>query len=166
MKIHTAYLLSGSNIGNRQHFLERALEKMMLQGVHIIKTSSIYETQPWGVAHEGDYLNMAIHIETSLGATGLFALLQQIERSEGRANGEKNMPRTLDIDILFYDDLVLHENGLTIPHPRLHLRRFALVPLAELAPHHIHPLFQKTVAELLQECNDLMEVRKMAVYES
>lgn len=159
--MHTVYLLTGSNVGDKQAHLHRALNKIGTLAGGRIQTSAIYQTQPWGVLNHDDYLNQAIQIETALSATELLAGLRAIETSEGRTGDEKNTPRTLDIDILFYDDLLLESAILQIPHPRLHLRRFVLEPLCEIAPHFIHPVLKKKVSELLQECADTMEVHKL-----
>ncbi|MBK9730501.1 MAG: 2-amino-4-hydroxy-6-hydroxymethyldihydropteridine diphosphokinase [Chitinophagaceae bacterium] len=159
--MHTAYLLLGSNVGDRNHHLQHAIEKISDQAGAIIKMSSVYETQPWGVTQQDDYLNLAVQTETRLSALELFKILQQIEASEGRVNPIKNTPRTLDIDILFFDDTVIDEGSLIIPHPRLHLRRFVLEPLSEIAPFFVHPTLNKSVEELLKVCTDEMKVKKV-----
>lgn len=159
--MHTVFLLTGSNVGDKQAHLQRALDKIDALAGGTIQTSAIYQTQPWGVLNHDDYLNQAIQIETSLSAIELLKGLRAIEISEGRTGDEKNTPRTLDIDILFYDDLLIESDGLIIPHPRLHLRRFVLEPLCEIAPYFIHPVLKTTVRELLKECPDIMEVHKL-----
>ncbi len=163
MKItHTVYLLTGSNIGDRQLHLQHALEKIKAVAGSIISTSAIYQTQPWGVMNHEDYLNQAIQIETLLPAIELFEALRAIEISEGRTGSEKNTPRTLDIDILFYDDLNLETDQLIIPHPRLHQRRFVLEPLCDIAPDFMHTKIKKTVKDLLKDCTDGLQVKKVS----
>ncbi len=159
--MHNVYLLTGSNVGDKQAHLHRAFNKIGALAGGRIQASAIYQTQPWGVLNHDDYLNQAIQIETALSATELLKGLRAIETSEGRTGDEKNTPRTLDIDILFYDDLLLESAVLVIPHPRLHLRRFVLEPLCEIAPHFIHPVLKKKVSVLLQECADTMQVHKL-----
>lgn len=161
MKLHTAYLLLGSNVGNRQVHFQHALEKIQSMAGVISKASSIYETQPWGVTDQDDYLNMAVEINTSYSPEELFKHLKAIEKGEGRTDATQYAPRTLDIDILFYNDLVFESEHLIIPHPRLHLRRFVLKPLEEIAPSIIHPMLKKSVKELLMECEDDKNVRRI-----
>jgi 2-amino-4-hydroxy-6-hydroxymethyldihydropteridine diphosphokinase len=161
MKSHTAFLLLGTNVGDRQLHLQHALKKIAGNTGTIVETSSVYETQPWGVTNQDNYLNMALQLETRLSVNELFEKLQEIEASEGRSNTARNAPRTLDIDILFFDGLVLESERLTIPHPRLHLRRFVLEPLVEIAPGIIHPVLRKPVNELLQDCTDDKNVRRL-----
>lgn len=157
---HTTYLLSGSNIGDRPMYLKTALRKIG-EGVGLIEqSSSIYETQPWGVNNQDDYLNMAVKISTTWPVDVLFQKLKAIEAEEGRDSIIQNAPRTLDIDILFYDDFVISSDQLIIPHPRLHLRRFVLTPLVDIAPHFIHPVLKKSIEVLLNECPDEKAVRK------
>lgn len=163
MKSHTAFLLLGTNVGNRQLHLRHALKRIAGDTGSIVLISSTYETQPWGVTNQDDYLNMAVQLETRLSADDLFEKLREIEISEGRTHAARNAPRTLDIDILFFDDLVLESERLMIPHPRLQLRRFVLEPLVEIAPAVIHPLLRKTVKELLEDCPDDKNVRRLQV---
>lgn len=150
----------GSNIGDRQQHLHAALRKIGEEVGLIQKTSSPYETQPWGVTNQDDYLNMAIQVSTSMTPELLFKKLKAIEAAEGRHSIIQNAPRTLDIDILFYDDLVITSEQLIIPHPRLHLRRFVLTPMAEIAPQLIHPVLKKSIQDLLDICPDEKMVRK------
>lgn len=160
MKQHTAYLLLGSNIGDRQQHLATALRKIGDKVGLIQKVSSTYQTQPWGVTNQDDYLNMAVQISTSLTPEVLFERIKVIETAAGRISMVQNAPRTLDIDILFYEQLVMSSEHLTIPHPRLHLRRFVLIPMVDIAPHFIHPVFKKSMQALLDECADDKTVKK------
>lgn len=160
MKQHTAYLLLGSNIGDRQQHLATALRKIGDKVGLIQKVSSAYQTQPWGVTNQDDYLNMAAQISTSLSPEALFERLKVMEEEEGRSRLVQNEPRTLDIDILFYDELVIAAEHLTIPHPRLHLRRFVLIPMVDISPRFIHPVLKKSMQALLDECADDKTVKK------
>lgn len=161
--LHKVYLLLGSNMGNRSELLSNALKEIESHAGKILKTSSVYETAPWGVTNQNDYLNQAVLIETSLAPLSLFSELKEIEREAGRTDQKKYAPRTLDIDILFYDDLVLNSEELTIPHPKIQLRKFVLVPLKEIAQELIHPVFKKSVSLLLIECDDTLDVKKIEV---
>lgn len=152
----TAYLLLGTNQGDREHHLESARHAIMrLPGV-ITGVSGIYETEAWGTVGQSPFLNQAIAFRTSLDPEALLGRLLQIERELGRVRRERWGDRTLDIDIIYYGSRVWHSPTLEIPHPRLHLRNFALYPLAELAPDFLHPVFNKSNAELLRESVDTL----------
>ena len=159
--LHQVYLLFGSNIGDRKGYLSFATNEISTRAGKILKRSSIYETAPWGVTNQDDYLNAAVLLQTSLSPESLFSVLKEIEQDAGRIDQKKYAPRTLDIDILFYDDLVLNSKELIIPHPKLQLRRFALVPLEEIADKLIHPVLRKSMDELLKECPDNLEVKPL-----
>lgn len=152
---HTAYIAFGSNLGDRQATMRAvvdALEK--LPGVAVKRVSAAIETEPAGGPRgQGMYLNAVIEVCTTLGPQDLLAATAGIERALGRdrANEPRWGARTCDLDLLFFDDLVLDTPLLTLPHPRLHQRRFVLEPLAQIAPEHRHPTLGKTVKELLDE---------------
>ena len=122
--------------------------------------SNIFETAAWGLENQPHFLNQALAVQTGLPPKELLSCLLQIEKSLGRERDAKWGPRLIDIDILLYNDWVIHEEGLTIPHPQLHNRRFVLQPLSELAPEMMHPVLKKTIAELLAQCPDPLEVHK------
>ena len=126
----------------------------------ITRQSSVYRTAPWGKPGQSDFLNQVIEIETPLTPSELMKEVLHIEERLGRKREEKFGPRLIDIDIIFFNDEIVSRPGLTIPHPEVQNRRFALVPLNELAPNHIHPVFQKTVYQLLLECPDPLAVNK------
>lgn len=147
----TAYIALGSNLGDRPANLNAALERLRQEpGVTVEAVSRFWETTPvGGPAGQGTYLNAAARLTTSLAPQELLQLLLRLEAELGRTRTLRFAPRTLDLDVLLYGDEVIHEPGLTIPHPRLHERSFMLGPLAEIAPGVVHPVFHTTIAELL-----------------
>jgi 2-amino-4-hydroxy-6-hydroxymethyldihydropteridine diphosphokinase len=146
---HIAYLALGTNLGNRLVNLNTAADNLMPQ-MKLKKKSHVYETQPWGFADQPAFLNQVVMVETCEAPEHLLDHLKQLETALGRVPTFQNGPRLIDIDILFYDDLVLDTAPLVIPHPRLHERAFVLVPLADIAPDLVHPVLHKPVDELLR----------------
>ncbi len=149
----TAYIGLGSNLGDRRAFLDRALEALLGRpGVEVNRVSSVYETAPvGGPPGQGPYLNAVAELRTELDPDALLRVLLHIESTQGRVRGERDGPRTLDLDLLFFGDLVRDDAQLTLPHPRLHQRLFVLKPLAEIAPGLIHPILRRTIADLLAD---------------
>ncbi|NJN44873.1 MAG: 2-amino-4-hydroxy-6-hydroxymethyldihydropteridine diphosphokinase [Anaerolineae bacterium] len=143
------YLALGTNLGDRLANLKGAIAALP-PTVRVIRESSVYETEPWGFENQPNFLNQVIEAETTLPPTDLLHHLKSLENQLGRKPSFQFGPRLIDLDILFYDDLVLDTLALSIPHPRLHERAFVLIPLADIAPDFIHPVYQKTIRELLE----------------
>ena len=146
----TAYLSLGSNLGDRKANIHHAIQRLEELG-RIVTRSSLYETEPVETTEDQAwFLNCAIALETELTASGLLAQILDIERSMGRKRIVAKGPRIIDIDILLFGDAVIDTADLTIPHPGMHIRRFVLAPLAEMAPEARHPLLKRTARELLE----------------
>jgi 2-amino-4-hydroxy-6-hydroxymethyldihydropteridine diphosphokinase len=156
-----AILLTGSNIGDRKMYLDKAAKEIEQRCGPMNIKSSIYETAAWGKEDQAPFLNQVVKIRTNMSAEILMQIILQIEEDLGRKRLEKYGARTIDIDILFFDDEVIESAGLIIPHPQMANRRFVLQPLNEIAPDKFHPVLHKTVNQILQECNDPLEVNKI-----
>ena len=158
--MNTVFLSLGSNEGDRIQWLHKAMSLLSETCGIITKQSSIYETSAWGLETQPDFLNMVTQLQTTKMPLELLNETHNIESTLGRQRDIKWGPRTLDLDILFYNNEILQLPQLTIPHPYLQERRFTLLPLSEIAPNFLHPIFQKTINQLLEECPDKLEVRK------
>ena len=159
--MNSAYLLTGGNTGNRLENLNKAAALTEAYAGNIIMRSSVYKTAAWGITDQPDFFNQVLLIETSLPPEELMQILLAIEAKMGRKRLIAMGPRNIDIDILFYTQEQINRPELIIPHPRLHLRRFALEPLAEIAPGFMHPVLKKTTSQLLQDCTDNSGVYKI-----
>ncbi|MBC8047552.1 MAG: 2-amino-4-hydroxy-6-hydroxymethyldihydropteridine diphosphokinase [Fimbriimonadaceae bacterium] len=155
---HNALILLGTNLGNRQQNLMAATGAIRTFLGSVEKQSHIYESEPWGRGHQPMFYNQALQIVTPCTALETLHHIKQIEFLLGRERKERWAPRTIDIDILFFDDLQVESPILTIPHPQLHLRKFTLDPLNEMVPDYMHPVLKKTIAELWYECEDVLKV--------
>jgi len=153
------YLGLGSNVGDRYKFILRAIEEIeKIQGVNLISKSSVYETEPWGNKEQNRFLNSVVEVDTDLEPQSLFMELKLVEKILGRVKNIKWSEREIDIDILFYDNDIIRNDMLEIPHHEIENRRFVLVPLEEIASNFIHPVFIKTISELLETTDDISEV--------
>jgi 2-amino-4-hydroxy-6-hydroxymethyldihydropteridine diphosphokinase len=152
MKEHLVYLALGTNLGDRMANLKQAITSLTPQ-LDVKAKSQVYETPPWGFEDQSKFLNQVIKAKTYLDPEPLLKHLKRLEVALGRKESFVNGPRLIDIDILFYDDLVLNKPSLVIPHPRLHDRGFVLLPLLDIAPDLVHPVHKKTVRELAASCN-------------
>jgi len=150
---HTVFLALGSNLGDRLANLEAATHSLQ-PALHILARSPVYETAPWGYTDQPDFLNQVIKAKTTLPPEQLLTILKSIEATLGRTPTIRYGPRTIDLDILLYDELVMETPQLTIPHPRLAERAFVLYPLADLAPDLRHPVSGSTVRQLRDRVND------------
>lgn len=158
MTMHQAMLSLGSNMGDRMQNLQDALRMLEQTGV-VESMSGVYETEPVGFDAQDDFLNMVVDYRTPLAPADLLDRLLAVEKSLGRDRREKWGPRTIDIDILLYDDEVINDPHLTIPHPYYHERRFVLVPLVEIAPERVCPVRKVTMKQLLELCKDRHRIR-------
>lgn len=159
---HIAYLGLGSNIGDRKKNLEKAISELSLhKGIRVMACSSLYETEPVGYKDQGWFINQAVEIETSILPVDLLNITQGIEKKLGRKRGIRWGPRQIDIDILIYDKLSIKTEKLIIPHPRLHERRFVLIPLAEIAPTLTHPSMGKDIEAILIDTPDNNLVKRI-----
>ena len=159
------FLLLGSNQGDRKAALDTACDTLNESAGKIVRRSSIYRTSAWGNTDQPDFYNQAIEIATPLSPDDLLKTCLEAETRMGRKRLEKWGERLIDIDILFYDNVVLSHETLQVPHPHIPFRRFTLAPLAEIAPDFVHPSLDKSITQLLDECQDPLAVERMTAEE-
>ena len=159
-----ATLLLGSNRGNRMMILEQAIREIQENAGYALAFSSLYESEPWGFEDDIPFINQVVVIKTALSPKHLLNTLLSIENALGRVRKATSVysPRPIDIDILFYDDLIVNEPDLQIPHPRMQNRMFTLMPLMEISPGFIHPVLKKPVSELKDQCPDQLRVDRLS----
>ena len=155
-------LLLGSNMGQRLANLEKACEETERELGKITGRSSVYETEAWGNENQEAFFNRVIKIDSSLGAVQMMERIISMEERMGRVRTKKWEPRIIDIDILFFNDEIISTENLVVPHPGIPVRKFTLMPLAELMPGYIHPVLKKSIADLLKETMDSLDVKKIS----
>ena len=160
--MNLAYLLTGGNLGNRKETLAKASELINKHCGKIMKSSALYETAAWGKTDQPLFLNQALELHTHLTARQLIRCILKVEKMMGRIREEKYGPRLIDIDILLFNNEKHNYDFLRLPHPEMQNRRFALLPLTEIAADVIHPVFNKSITELLAECPDKLAVKKFS----
>lgn len=161
------YILLGGNLGDKQLIFSETKKQLTAQLGAIAKESAIYETEPWGFESDDMFWNQALEFETELTPEEVLVQVHNIEHEMGRIRtGNQYDSRLIDIDILFFGNQVINQEYLVIPHPRIQDRKFVLVPLAEIAPEMIHPIFKKTINKLLEECTDHLSVQKLTTHNS
>lgn len=156
-----AYLLLGSNLGDRTTRLAQARHDLAATAGRLVAASALYETAAWGLTDQPAFLNQVLALETGLDAASLLAACLAAEQQQGRERLVRWAARTLDVDILLFGQEIIATPTLTVPHPALPARRFALVPLAEVAPQLVHPQLHQTISQLLANCPDMLEVTRL-----
>lgn len=157
--MNRVYLLTGGNLGDRLMHVTRAKEAIVAKTGTLLKASSIYETAPWGIFEQPAFFNQVLLLETSMCANELLKQILLIEEEMGRVRNVKFGPRFIDIDILFFNEDIINNEHLTVPHAEIQNRRFVLAPMNELAPDYNHPILKKTISTLLEDCKDKLEVK-------
>ncbi|MCH2500002.1 MAG: 2-amino-4-hydroxy-6-hydroxymethyldihydropteridine diphosphokinase [Dehalococcoidia bacterium] len=161
----TGYLGFGTNLGDRKKNLDRAIISLDSRpDLTILRTSGIYETEPWGMTDQPNFLNMVAEIATSISLGELLERVKKLEQDMGREDGPRFGPRLIDVDILMLEDQVVNQPDLQIPHASLHLRAFVLVPLTELAPDLVHPVLGETIAQLASRVNGLDGIKPLVKF--
>lgn len=162
MKYHIAYVIGGGNMGDTTVGLREVLAMLGLRAGKVLRTSGLYQTEPWGFTAEQPFLNQVIELQTQLSPHNLLSVLQELERILGRVRnpGTEYISRTIDLDILLYDQQIVESPSLSIPHPLMQERMFVLTPLCDLIPGYIHPILKESVEELRKKCTDRHRVEQ------
>lgn len=161
--MYKVFLGIGGNIGNKQQNFQKVLIRVSIRIGNILKKSSIYETPPWGFHSENNFWNQVILVKTELTAEQLLPAIHKIENEFGRVRSKNQYSnREMDIDILFFENEIIENETLIVPHPRIHLRKFVLIPLVEIEPDFKHPLLRLTNLQLLENCKDQSLVKKIS----
>lgn len=161
--MNTLFLQLGSNLGDREQLIKDAMNLINEKAGKVVSSSKIYESDPWRVDGQKNYLNQILEVHSSLSAEDSLRVLQDIENELGRVRLEKWGERLIDIDIIFFNNDIIETSDLCIPHKHMHERNFVLIPLNEIAAEHMHPKYNKTVADLLEESKDTENVVEYAV---
>lgn len=157
--MNQAFILLGTNLGDKRTNLQQAILSISANFISIVSYSDIYETAAWGNTNQDNFYNQVIEINTELSANDLLQKLLQIETQMGRVRNQKWEARIIDLDILYFNREIIDTENLKVPHPYLHVRRFTLAPLVQIAPEFLHPIFNKTNTALLENCSDNSEVK-------
>lgn len=161
--MHKVYLGIGGNIGNKSENFKKVLVFIEKKIGHILENSSVYETPPWGFQSEHDFWNQVLLIETKFEALEILWRIKEIEdQFDRKESAERYTSRQMDVDILYFDEQFIETNNLIIPHPRIHQRKFVLVPLVEIAPDLKHPLLRLTSLQMLENCKDESLIKKLS----
>jgi 2-amino-4-hydroxy-6-hydroxymethyldihydropteridine diphosphokinase len=156
--MNTVYLLLGSNQGDRKDLFEKAKKAITLHFGHIVNQSALYESEAWGITDQALFLNCVLEVKSNLDAETILQKSLLIEQELGRVRHQRWAERTIDIDLLYFNHDIIVSDTLTIPHPEIQNRRFTLIPLCEIAKNLVHPIFNKSQEELLNECGDTLKV--------
>jgi 2-amino-4-hydroxy-6-hydroxymethyldihydropteridine diphosphokinase len=157
--MNQAYILLGTNLGDKRTNLQQAILSISANLISIVSYSDIYETAAWGNTNQDNFYNQVIEVKTELSANDLLQTLLQIEIQMGRVRNQKWEARIIDLDILYFNHEIIDTENLKVPHPYLHVRRFTLAPLVQIASEFLHPVFNKTNTALLENCRDNSEVK-------
>ncbi|MBM7581823.1 2-amino-4-hydroxy-6-hydroxymethyldihydropteridine diphosphokinase [Caldicoprobacter guelmensis] len=149
-----AFVALGSNLGDRERNITEAIERMGRRGIKVIKMSSVIETEPYGYKEQDKFLNAACLVETELSPVELLDVLLEVEKEMGRERKIRWGPRNIDLDLIFYEDRIIIEEHLIVPHPDAHNRAFVMGPIAEIDPDFVHPVLKKKVREIYEELNE------------
>jgi 2-amino-4-hydroxy-6-hydroxymethyldihydropteridine diphosphokinase len=157
--MNQAFILLGTNLGDKRANLQQAILSISANLISIVSNSDIYETAAWGNTNQDNFYNQVIEVKTELSANDLLQKLLQIETQMGRVRNQKWEARIMDLDILYFNHEIIDTENLKVPHPYLHVRRFTLAPLVQIAHEFLHPVFNKSNTELLENCSDNSEVK-------